>query len=118
MNQDADAFYESWPGMMNAVKQRAPDIGRAFVPFFQTLMKDGALANRDKELIAVGISIALRCEPCIYSHVEKAMKAGATGEQVMEAAGVAVMMQGGPAYTCTPTVLAAIRHFEAAHEAR
>lgn len=114
MNNNAAEFYESWPTTMNAMKKRAPDIGRAFGPFFQQLMKDGALPNKEKELIAVGISIALRCEPCIYSHVEKALKAGATSEQIMEAAGVAVMMQGGPAYTYSPIAAAAVEHFEQA----
>lgn len=114
MQQNAGEFYKTWPSTMNAMKQRAPEIGRAFAPFFMGLMKDGALANREKELIAVGISVSIRCEPCIYSHVEKALKAGASSEQIMEAAGVAVMMQGGPAYTYTPVVAAALEHFEKA----
>jgi AhpD family alkylhydroperoxidase len=114
MNNNAADFYETWPSTMTALKQRAPDIGRAFAPFFSQLMKDGALSTQQKELIALGIGIALRCEPCIYAHVEKCLKAGATSEQVMEAAGVAVMMQGGPAYTYTPIVAAALEHLEAA----
>jgi alkylhydroperoxidase/carboxymuconolactone decarboxylase family protein YurZ len=44
----------------------------------------------------------------MYAHVEKALKAGATREQVMEAAGVVVMMQGGPAYTALPKVVEAL----------
>jgi alkylhydroperoxidase/carboxymuconolactone decarboxylase family protein YurZ len=40
--------------------------------------------------------------------VEKALKSGATREQVLEAAGVAVMMQGGPTYTYLPTVVEAL----------
>jgi AhpD family alkylhydroperoxidase len=110
----AAQFYETWPATMGSLKQRAPDIGRAFGPFFQTLMIDGALNAREKELIALGIAIALRCEPCIYAHVEKCIKAGASSEQVMEPAGVAVMMQGGPAYTYTPIVADALKHLEAA----
>ncbi|MBN8596390.1 MAG: carboxymuconolactone decarboxylase family protein [Planctomycetes bacterium] len=99
---------------MNAMKAAAPDIGKAFGPFFQGLMKEGALSVREKELIALGIGVALRCEPCIYAHVEKCVKSGATPEQIMEAAGVAVMMQGGPAYTYAPVVARAVEHFRAA----
>lgn len=110
---DASAFYSEWPGTMGAVKQAAPDLGRAFAPFFQTLMKEGALSVKHKELIALGIGVAMRCEPCIYAHVEKCLKHGATAEEIMESAGVAVMMGGGPAYTYTPVVAAALRHFEA-----
>ena len=97
---------------MQAMKARAPEIGRAFAPFFQGLMKEGALTVKQKELIAVGISVAIRCEPCIDAHVEKAVKAGATGAEVMEAAGVGVMMGGGPAYTYAPLVWAALERVE------
>jgi AhpD family alkylhydroperoxidase len=112
MLHDADAFYKAWPSTMNAVKAAAPDLGKAFGPFFQTLMKEGALSVKQKELIALGIGIASRCEPCIYAHVEKCLKNGATPAEVMETAGVAVMMGGGPVYTYTPVVAAAIKHFE------
>ena len=113
MLHDAASFYESWPATMNAAKERAPDIGRAFGPFFQGLMKgggEGRLSVREKELVALGIAVAQRCEPCIYAHVEKCLKAGAAPGQVMDAAGVAVMMGGGPVYTYTPIVAAALNH--------
>lgn len=109
---NAATFYENWPTEMNAAKQRAPEIGKAFGPFFQGLMKEGALSVKHKELIAVGIAVATRCQPCIYSHVEKSLKAGATGAEIMEAAGVAVMMGGGPAYVYAPVVAAALDHLE------
>ncbi|MBL0927616.1 MAG: carboxymuconolactone decarboxylase family protein [Phycisphaerales bacterium] len=99
---------------MGAAKAANPEIGKAFGPFFQGLMKDGALTAKQKELIAVGIAVAVRCEPCIYSHVEKCLKMGATAAEVMEAAGVAVMMGGGPAYTHTSVVAAALKHLESA----
>lgn len=117
MLQDAEKFYAEWPGEMNAMKARSPEIGRAFGPFFHGLMKDGALSAKQKELLAVGIAVATRCEPCIYSHVEKAMKMGWTGAEVMEAAGVAVMMGGGPAYVYAPVVAGAVEHYEALHGA-
>jgi len=52
--------------------------------------------------------LAMRCENCIYSHVQAAQKAGATREQILEAAGVAVLMQGGPSYTYLPRVTEAL----------
>lgn len=58
--------------------------------------------------IAIAIGLSVRCENCIYAHVKAALKAGASGEQVLESAGVAVMMQGGPSYTYLPRVLEAL----------
>lgn len=110
MLHDAAKFYETWPATMAAVKDANPEIGKAFGPFFQSLMKEGALAVKQKELIALGIAVATRCEPCIYAHTEKCIKHGATPAEVMEAVGVAVMMGGGPAYTYAPIVAAALKH--------
>ena len=42
------------------------------------------------------------------AHVQAALNAGATREQILEAAGVAVMMQGGPTYTYLPRVMEAL----------
>ncbi len=119
MQQNANASYESWPAKMNAMKAMpgGVEIGKAFGPFFQGLMKDatsdGGLSVKQKELIALGIGVASRCEPCIYAHVEKCLKAGAMPREVMDAAGVAVMMGGGPVYTYTTVVAAALEHFAA-----
>jgi alkylhydroperoxidase/carboxymuconolactone decarboxylase family protein YurZ len=49
--------------------------------------------------------------PCINLHVEKCITAGATPAQILEAAGVAVMMQGGPTFTHVPEVIRALEHF-------
>lgn len=112
MLHDPAKFYDQWPATMNAMKSKAPDIGKAFGPFFQTLMKDGALSVKQKELIAVGIAVATRCEPCIYAHVEKCFKNGVTGAEIMDAVSVAVMMGGGPVYTYAPIAAAAVAHHE------
>lgn len=117
-HHDASSFYANWPEVMNAMKSASGggEITRAFGMFFQSLMKDssaeGGLSNKHKELIALGIGVASRCEPCIYAHVEKCLKAGATPREVMDAAGVAVMMGGGPVYTYAPVVAAALKHWE------
>ena len=72
---------------------------------FAKIMKDGALSLKEKEFIALGIGVALRCEPCIRIHTQKCLDVGATKEQILEAASVAVMMGGGPAYTHIPMVI-------------
>ena len=104
----AKTHYETWPTVMGAMKQAAPAIGTAFGGMFQKLMGDGALSVREKELIALAIGMAVRCEPCVYAHVEKAVKAGATREQLLEMAGVVVVMQGGPGYVHVPELLEAM----------
>ena len=102
---EGKTFYDEWPSRMAKAKAAAPDAVKGFGGLFQSVMKEGSMSVREKELVALGIGIALRCDPCVYAHVEKALRAGATREQVLETAGVAVMMQGGPAYTYLPRIV-------------
>lgn len=71
-------------------------------------MKEGTLSAKHKELIAVAISVAVRCEPCVYLHVKKSLSLGATREEILEAVSVSAMMQGGPSFTYIPVVLDAL----------
>jgi AhpD family alkylhydroperoxidase len=59
-------------------------------------MRDGNLSKMVKELIALGISAYVNCEPCIVWHVREALGSGATDEQVVEAIEVATEIGGGP----------------------
>lgn len=58
--------------------------------------KGGALDQKTKELMNLAIAIAIRCEGCIASHTQSAIKSGATREEILETIGVAIMMSGGP----------------------
>jgi AhpD family alkylhydroperoxidase len=112
MSNEVATFFERWLTDQGRMKELAPDILRGFGGLFQAVMKEGALTAREKELIALAIGLAVRCVPCINLHVEKCLKAGATREQILEAAGVAVMMQGGPSFTHVPEVIHALEHLE------
>ena len=56
----------------------------------------GALDPKTKELILVGISVAIRCEYCLWNHVPMAAKLGASPQEILEATGAAILMPGGP----------------------
>jgi AhpD family alkylhydroperoxidase len=73
----------------------------------------GALASKTKELMALAISIAVRCEDCIAYHVHDALHAGATHQEILETIGVAVMMGGGPASMYGCRAYQALQQFEA-----
>ncbi len=112
MAEEVKAFFESWQADQQKMKEQAPDIVRAVGGMFATLMKEGALSVREKELIALGVGLAERCVPCMNLHVQKCLQAGATREQILEAAGVVVMMRGGPSYTHVPEIIHALDHLE------
>ena len=102
------AFLEKFKGDFEKMKPAAPDMVKGFGGLFQGIMKDGALRKKEKELVALGIAVAQRCEPCINLHVQKSLEAGNSPVEIIEAASVAVMMQGGPAYTHIPVVIEAL----------
>lgn len=105
---DVKAFYEKYKKDMGKLQGLLPDTIKGFSSLFSAVMKDGALSLKHKELIALAIGCAVRCEPCINLHVKKCLDAGATREEILEAASVAVMMQGGPSFTYLTKVLDAL----------
>lgn len=71
----------------------------------------GAIDAKTKELMALAISIAVRCEGCIAYHTHDAIEAGAKRTELMETIGVAVMMGGGPASVYAAFAMDAIEQF-------
>src|SRR5437868_11902139 len=104
MSTNAEDYYENNSSAMKPVRSSMPDIIKGFGCLHQAAMKAGALSLLEKALIALGIGVAIRCENCIYAHAKAAVAAGASREQILEAAGVAVLMGGGPAYTYLPRI--------------
>ena len=68
----------------------------AFLEMERAAYSDGALLKKQKELIAVGISVATDCESCMQGHIEQAAAAGASEAEVLEAVEVGIEMAGGP----------------------
>ena len=74
--------------------------------------QSGAIDKKMKELMALSISIVTKCEPCMESHLYKAMKAGASDEEIYETIDVAIEMGGGPAGAYARFVLKALEYFK------
>ena len=75
----ADDF-NAWLGLNNAV-------GR----------ENGAIPRKYRELIAIAVALAEQCPYCIEAHSKAAKAAGATREEVVEAAFVAAALKAGAA---------------------
>ena len=69
---------------------------QTFVDMEQNTYKDGKLSKKQKELIAIGISVVKNCESCMEWHIRQALTNGATEEEIIEAIEVAIEMSGGP----------------------
>jgi AhpD family alkylhydroperoxidase len=93
------------------LKALIPDTLSAFGHLSRVAQTPGALDRKTKELIALSIAVAGRCDGCIGYHVRGALRAGATRQELAEALGVAVQMGGGPALDSATDALRAYDQF-------
>ena len=87
------------------IQRMAPDFAAAVGGMISSNLKPGALDKKQKELIGVAGSVITRCEPCLSHHVRDALAAGATKQQVIEAAAVGVNFGGAPSFVFCYSVL-------------
>lgn len=88
-----------------------PGVYDGFGAMHSAAFGDGVIDKKTKELLALAIAIAVRCDGCIASHARGAAKHGATEAEVAETIGVAIAMSGGPGTVYGPRALAAFREF-------
>jgi AhpD family alkylhydroperoxidase len=82
-----------------------------FARLHKTAVADGVLSAKTKELMALAIAVAVRCDGCIAYHVHDAVQAGATRAEMIETIGVAILMGGGPAAMYAAHAMDAIEQF-------
>lgn len=71
------------------------EYGDKFFSYYNEVMKEGALTEREKSLIALAIAHAFSCPYCIEAYSKGCLEKGADEEQMMEAVHVAAAMKAG-----------------------
>jgi AhpD family alkylhydroperoxidase len=77
-----------------------------------TAVAKDALDTKTKELIALGIAIAVHCDGCIGFHVHDELNAGANRQEILEAIAVSILMGGSPSIVYGYEALEALNQFE------
>jgi AhpD family alkylhydroperoxidase len=86
--------------LLSELKKLAPDEFRGFVALDAIVGKeDGAIPRKYRELIALAVSCTTQCPYCLDVHTRNAKRAGATREEVAEAALLAAALRAGAAAT-------------------
>ena len=96
------------------LRTEMPDTLRGFSALAKAATQDGALDKKTKELIAIALSVAARCDPCIGFHVQTYVQLGGTRAELADALGMAVYMGGGPSLMYAAKTSAAFDEFSAA----
>lgn len=96
---------------MGALTQNIPEVMKAFMSTTKAGGKEGALDAKTKELIAIAIAVANRCDGCIGFHTKTLVELGTTEQELAEALGVAIYMGGGPSVMYAANTMGAFKEF-------
>ncbi|MEQ9689779.1 MAG: carboxymuconolactone decarboxylase family protein [Bauldia litoralis] len=95
-----------------ALRKGLPDAMAGFAALGKGAYFDGALSIRFKELIALALCVASRCDGCVAYHAKRVSELGASREEVLETIGVAIQMGGGPSMVYGGEALRAFDAFQ------
>ena len=93
------------------LRQSTPEVMKAFNDLGKAATAPGALDAKTKELIALALSVAVRCDPCIGFHAKALVRHGATRQELDEMLAVATYMGGGPSLMYAASAISAYTEF-------
>jgi alkylhydroperoxidase/carboxymuconolactone decarboxylase family protein len=73
----------------------APELWEKFQAWYGAVFAEGALTQREKALIALGVAHAVQCPYCIDAYTQECLEKGSNLEQMTEAVHVASAIRGG-----------------------
>ena len=111
--EHAEHVREELRGPALALRALIPDVFRGHAELSRAAFAEGSLDVGTKELLALVIAATRECDGCIVAHGRSAYRAGVTREQIAEAMGVLIAMNGGPGTVWGPR---ALRAFDEAGE--
>ena len=96
---------EEKPGPERFGEALGTGVNSAFTDLRSEIMKDGALSTKDKALIALACSAAIRCDSCVEFHKKVAISTGATREEMLEAAAIGGLVRLGSGFATASLIL-------------
>ena len=96
MSQSYPELIDDLNAAIARLRAGVPGTMKAFSGLAREALAPGQLDVKTKELIAIAIAIATRCDGCIGFHAKAAIRAGASREEVLETISMAIYMGAGP----------------------
>lgn len=93
------------------MRRQAPEVMQGFGALAKAATAPGAVDARTKELIALAIGVAQRCDGCIGFHAKALKDLGASRDEIAEVMAMCVYMGGGPALMYAADALRAFDQF-------
>ena len=102
---------QSVSAKLGELRKSTPEAMKAFNELGRAATAPGALDAKTKELIALALGVASRCDPCIGFHAKALARLGATRQEVDEMLAVVTFMGGGPSLMYAASAAAAFDEF-------
>ncbi|NCT83066.1 MAG: carboxymuconolactone decarboxylase family protein [Comamonadaceae bacterium] len=118
MSTNFRALASDISGTLAQLRADIPDTMRGFGTLSQAALRDGVLDRKTKELIAMAIGIAARCDACLAFHAEALVRLGCQRAEFEEMLSVSVYMGGGPALMYAARALDAFEQCGGEHAQR
>lgn len=118
MIMDWQSYMNSLNAQIKELRAGTGDVMKSFSTMAQSALKTNALDTKTKELIALAIGVATRCDDCIAFHAKAALERGASRDEIMETLGLAIYMGAGPSVMYAAHAIEAFDQLNAAKAAR
>ncbi|MBD5801701.1 Carboxymuconolactone decarboxylase family protein [Azoarcus sp. Aa7] len=99
---------------LETLRAETPEAMDGFSQLARAALRDGALSALNKELIALAIGVASRCDACTGFYVKALIRLGVTREQLMKTLAICTYMGGGPTLMYAAEAVRAYEKFQEA----
>lgn len=99
---------------LSTLRTGTPEVMKSFSELGRAATSDGTLTAKTKELIALALSVASRCDSCIGFHMQTLAKLGVTRQEIDETLAVTTYMGGEPSLMYAANAIAAFDEFSRA----
>jgi AhpD family alkylhydroperoxidase len=105
MMMDWNGYRKQLPPAIAGIGKVSPEITRGYQGLSSAGATTGTLGAKTRELIALAVAVTRQCDGCITTHVDAAVRHGATREEIIEALGVAIAVNAGAALVYSARVM-------------
>ena len=113
MSKDYKQITKDISTSLAKLRAEAPEMMKGFSDLAAAATKDGVLDKKTKELIALALGVAARCDGCLGFHTQALARLGASRQEVVETLGMATYMGGGPSLMYAADALRAFEQAQA-----
>jgi AhpD family alkylhydroperoxidase len=112
MTKDYHAVIGDIGPYANELRKLIPDTMTGFGAMAKSATTTKLIDEKTKEMIALALGVAARCDGCLAYHAKALVRLGATREEVAEVLGMAIYMGGGPSLMYAADALRAYDQFQ------